>query len=144
MAGVLMAGTKRSRGGQPGNQLGLRHGGAGAVRRIRDGEEFIGLARETELQVQGELAEGGRIALLTRNATRLQTATDLYYGALLGAAEVGDLEQFTRHLKTWGWLVGSTIRAWVAVGDEERRGDDGTILDYESILEAQREHTTDR
>jgi hypothetical protein len=115
-----------------GHALSLQHGGAGAVKRIRDGEEFIGLARETEIAVQEELAQSGRLALLTRNACRLQTATDLYYGALLGAAEAGDLEQFTRHLKTWGWLAGSAIRAWAEVRHEELLRP--KTLDYDALV----------
>ena len=125
----------------PGNSISgtanLKHGGEGAVARIRDGDKFIGLARKAELAVYDELSEGGRYCLLVRNAARFQAAADLFWGALMGAAEDGNLGQFHGYVKTWGWLNGAANRAWREVREEEAGQDGGLMIDaFDAAKEA--------
>jgi len=112
-----------------------RHGGAGAVKRVRDGRELTGIARDAELAVYDELETEGRYALVIRNAARLQACADLYWNAVSKAASDGDLDGLDRYIKRYGWLAGVSLRAWAQVAQETPR-DDG-VLDYEAILAAQ-------
>ena len=128
----------RKRGGKPGNQnANVIHGGAGAVRRIREGKPFVGLAAEAEKAVYGELEMEGRYALVIRNAVRLQAAADLYWNAVVTAAQDRSLEALDRYIKCFGWLAGCALRAW-ATAKKERPAGGGGVLDYEAVLAAKR------
>jgi hypothetical protein len=61
-----------------GNQAALKHGGAGAVKALQLGLPFEGLAEQVEQVVYDELETQGRIAMVRKNAVRLQTASELY------------------------------------------------------------------
>ena len=117
-------------GGPVDNKHRLTHGGAGAVERMRQGQPFPAdsLARQAELEVYDELETSGRYALTVRNAARLQACCDLYWAAVSKAAEDGDLEALDRYVKRFGWLAGSSLRAWAQVRSEEVEGDDSAVI----------------
>ena len=75
--------------------------------------------------------------MLRQEAIRLKTACNLFWGALCAAADKGDVEALDRYVKRYGWLAGSTIRAWIAVGQAER--DAGHPADLGDALEAAKE-----
>jgi hypothetical protein len=104
-----------------GNQNNLKHGGAAAMERLRDGQPFAGLAREEELNVQAQLSITGSSALVTENAVRLQTATNLYWNAVCAATESGDLQALDRYIARYGWLASCALRAWAQVNTENKR-----------------------
>jgi hypothetical protein len=111
----------------PGRQAALRgnlrgevHGGAAAYQAVQRGEPFTGLALQAEQAISEELELGGRLAVVERNARRLQAAADLYWAAFLGACDAGDLPRVDSYVKRYGWLAGAALRAWREVREEER------------------------
>jgi len=125
------------------NQHAVKHGGAGAVKRIQEGKPLIGLAAEVEREVMADLATAGREELVIEAATRLHTCMRLYWGAVQTAADAGDLEGLDRYCKRFGWLATSALRAWREVREEARAAGTDKALDYEAILAAQRERSGD-
>ena len=119
-----------------GNQAGVKHGGAVTVDAIRTGQPFTGLAAEAEREVTADLEQQGRGAMVLELATRLHTATRLYFAALQAAVDRGDLDALDRYGQRFGWLAGASLRAWEQVRREAPDGPDA--LDYEALLEAQR------
>jgi hypothetical protein len=118
-AGNEMA--KSSTSFEKGNQANLRHGGEGAIRRVAENKEFIGLAREEQWAVEGEFQDAGQAALVRKNAMRLQTGLNLYWNAVEKAAADGDLAAFDRYIARYGWLSGVTLRAWAQVAQDEQK-----------------------
>jgi hypothetical protein len=116
-----------------GNRIAVKHGGAGAVKRVQDGKPLVGIAREAELAVYDELDAEGRYTLVVRNAARLQACADLYWNAVSKAATHGDLEALDRYVKRYGWLAGVSLRAWAQVKAETP--DNTGALDYERIVQ---------
>jgi hypothetical protein len=112
------------------------HGGEGATRRIREGKELIGIARQAELDVYAELEIDGRQAIVRRNAARLQAATDLFWNAVQKAAQDNDLDRLDHYVSRFGWLAGASLRAWAQVKIEEERP--GTPVDVQAVLTAVR------
>ena len=114
----------------------LKHGGAAAVVRIRHGEDFEGPARDKLATVEEELETTGVNAIIERNATRLQAATDLYFDALAAAAQAGDVPKVASHVKTFGWLASKTLLAWKEVKQARKQQAapalDAVLKDYES------------
>ncbi len=111
----------------PGNPV---HGGRGAIKRIAQGKELVGLAAEAQKEVQARVADHGVDGELRRNAERWQAAADCYFNALMAALQQGDIEQATGLLAKWGWSTNSVIRAWSIVKQSEKRHDDtGKIID---------------
>ena len=88
----------------------FKHGGAMARRQLTTGEDFTGLAREVEKSIQADYDTRGPLELLRRDAVRLQTASELYWSALMGAAENGEIQKFESYMKTYGWLVAAAAR----------------------------------
>lgn len=112
------------------NQNAVKHGGAGALRRIAEGKDLIGLAATAQAEVQARVAEHGVDGELRRNAERWQAATDLYYNALMAALQSGDVERATGLLAKWGWGTNSAIRAWTVVKQSEKTKDNtGKVID---------------
>lgn len=112
------------------NQNAIKHGGAGALRRIAEGKELIGLAATAQAEVQVRVAEHGVDGELRRNAERWQAATDLYYNALMAALQGGDVDRATGLLAKWGWGTNSAIRAWNVVKQSEKTKDNtGIVID---------------
>ena len=116
--------------GTNGNQNAVKHGGAGALRRIAEGRELAGLAATAQGEVRARVAEHGVDGELRRNAERWQAATDLYYNALMAALQGGDVERATGLLAKWGWGTNSAIRAWTVVKQSEKTKDNtGKVID---------------
>jgi hypothetical protein len=103
------------------NQANVKHGGEGAIKRIAEGKEFIGLAAEEQKAVETEFQGAGQSALVVKNAIRLQTALNLYWGAVQKAAQDGDLAAFDRYIARYGWLAGVTLRALAQVAQDEQK-----------------------
>jgi len=118
------------------NQNAVKHGGAGALRRIQANEPFVGLARIAENEVEDRLLEGGIEAELLRDAKRLQVVSDLYYGAFTKAMQDGDLTQATGYLKVWGWIHNSSIRAWEATRKAKKTDNSGEA--YKELIDLYR------
>jgi hypothetical protein len=112
------------------------HGGSGAVRRIGEGKDLVGIARQVELDVYAELETDGRQSIVRRNAARLQAATDLYWSAVEKAAQDNDLKALDHYISRFGWLAGASLRAWAQVKAEEERP--GTPVDVTTVLNAVR------
>jgi hypothetical protein len=110
----------------------LKHGGAAAVISVQKGEPLRGLAELAERDVLLELENKGALALIQRNATRLQACVDLYWNAIMKAAQEGDLKSLDHYVSRFGWLAGASLRAWAQVRQEERLReplDAGRVLD---------------
>lgn len=103
----------------PGQSGNLRHGGESAVTAIREGKTFTGLAAQAEREVIADLESSGRAALVREAAVRLHTAMRLYWGAVMSAADAGDLEKLDSYCARFGWLASSALRAWREVRAEE-------------------------
>ena len=103
-----------------GNQAGLVHGGEGALRHIREGTAFKGLAAQCEREVQADLEASGRGEMLLEIAARSHTVLRLYWGAIQNAVDKGDLDKLDTYCKRFGWLAGVAGRAWAAVREEEK------------------------
>ena len=113
---------------QTGNQTAIKHGGEGAIRRVSQGQPFIGVALDAQHEVEKRLDTEGLEAIVQENAIRLQTATDLYYSAVLKAAQDGDTAAFDRFIARYGWIAGVTLRAWAQV-KADRKGKGGRITE---------------
>jgi hypothetical protein len=103
-----------------------KHGAGAAENAITAGTDMTGLAREQELRVQAELEIDGAAAMVKRRAIRLQTVSDLYYQAILGAKDPVELD---RYVKRYGWLQASSLRAWSQVADLESKQRSQDITD---------------
>jgi len=119
-----------------GAQYALQHGGAGALNSIENKQEFIGLAKRTQDEVQARLDLTGIEGEIVRDAERLQVVSDLYYNAFIKAIESGDHEKAGAVLSKWGWIHNSTIRAW-ELARKLKRSDDPTEIN--KIIEQYRE-----
>lgn len=117
-----------------GSQGHLVHGGAGALSRIRDGKEFIGLAAQEEKQVQAEIDAEGVLPVIAKGARRLETAARLYWNAVQAASERGDLDALTAFIKVFGWLQASAIRSLSAVREAQKDGDPGGDAEHRAII----------
>jgi hypothetical protein len=115
------------------NQNAVKHGGAGAIKRLTTGKSFIGIARDAEIQVQNEYKIDGPGALELRDAQRLQAAADLYWNAVSKAAENGDLQAIDKYIQRYGWLASLALRAWTEIRklekSENRRDLSTTIIE---------------
>jgi len=115
----------------------LKHGGAGAVHAIQQGKPFTGLAAAAEADVYQELAEDGPYSLVEKNAVRLQAACDLYWAAITKAAEDRDLNALDRYISRFGWLAGTSLRAWAQVRQDEKDKDNISAGDVLAAIREQ-------
>jgi hypothetical protein len=111
------------------NQTALKHGGDGAVKRISEGKPFIGLAEDERLAVEAQYKDGGQLPFMEANAIRCQAALNLFWNAVLKAAQDGDLLAFDRYIARYGWLAGVTMRAWADVGKEAKTKGKKNVID---------------
>lgn len=111
------------------NQHAFKHGGGAAIARIREGQPFTGLAQEEEQRVLTEYEVEGRLEIEKQTAIRLQTAQNLYWSAILKAAQNGDIDSLDRYVSRFGWLAGVTLRAWDQVGKSEKKQNKKSIID---------------
>jgi hypothetical protein len=105
-----------------GNLYAEKHGGEAAIERIRKGEPFSGLAHNEELHIRDQLENVGRSEVVLENAVRLQTAANLYWDAIMKAAEDNDLSKLDRYMARYGWLAGAALRAWAQVKSDSKHG----------------------
>lgn len=118
------------------NQNAVKHGGAGALRRIQANEPFAGLARIAQGEVEGRLLDAGVEGELMRDAVRLQVVSDLYYEAFAKAMQDQDFPLATTYLKVWGWVHNSAIRAWEATR-KHKKPDNGEE-EYKKLIDLYR------
>lgn len=97
------------------NQNAVKHGGRAAIERLKDGKPFTGLAKAAQDDVLSRLDLDGPEGELTRDAVRLQAASDMYWPVFVKMIEEGNHEKATEYLAKLGWLTNSAIRAWQAV-----------------------------
>lgn len=97
------------------NQNAVKHGGRAAIERLQDGKPFTGLAKAAQDDVLDRLGLDGPEGELTRDAVRLQAASDMYWPVFVKMIEEGNHEKATEYLAKLGWLTNSAIRAWQAV-----------------------------
>jgi hypothetical protein len=114
---------------EQGNQSALKHGGAGATKALEKGQPFQGKAAEAEAMVRADLEAEGRAALLERTAIRAQTAMELYWQAVVSAADKGDTEKLDGFISRFGWLVGVSMRAWEQVRKDNPGKDRRNVID---------------
>ncbi len=100
------------------NQNAVKHGGAGAIKRLTTGQPFIGMAHDAE--VQEEYKTDGPGAPELRDAQRLQAAAELYWNAVSKAAEAGDLQAIDKYIQRYGWLASLALRAWTEIRKREK------------------------
>ena len=125
---------------KPNNTKALKHGGEPALVDIKTGKTLRGPARDAELAVYDELSNDGRYSLVVRNASRLQAACDLFWSALVGAAERQDMQALDRYVARFGWLAGASLRAWAQVKQDQQDLPDA--LDYEQVLRSENEYSS--
>lgn len=113
------------------NQNAVMFGGEGAVRRISEGKPFLGLAADEQKAVEADLQANGQSEIVKGDAIRLQTATNLYWNAVMKAAQDGDIAALDRYVARYGWLSGVTLRAWqqVAVNDKAAAHAGPSVID---------------
>jgi hypothetical protein len=115
---------------------GTIHGGAGALKAVREGKSFSGLAHIAQGEVEARLNMEGIEGELARDAKRLQVVSDLYFDAFAKAMQDGDHEKATSMLKVWGWVHNSAIRAWELVRKIKPKND---ISGFEQVIKEYRE-----
>ena len=122
-------------------QNALKYGGEGAVKRISTGKPLIGIAAEEEKAVTAELAERGVSDIVRADAVKLQAAANLYWNAVMKAAQDGDINALDRYVARFGWIQGVTLRAWMQVrSDEKDKAKGGVpIVDVIAAMDAARE-----
>jgi|GEM_PF-3256162 len=132
---------KRKPGGKPGVQNALKYGGEGAIRRISEGKPLLGIAAEEEKAVTAELADKGVSDIVRADAVKLQAAANLYWNAVMAAAQAGDITALDRYVARFGWLQGVTLRAWMQVRNDEKDKAKGgvPIVDVLAAMDAARE-----
>ena len=123
---------------QQDNTNALKHGGSAARSALSKNEEFTGIAREAEQNVREELqAHDGRLSVVTRAVARLQATADLYWNALVDAGEQGDAKRLASYAKSFGWIQSKALSALQQLREEQESA--GTALDYEAIIQAERD-----
>jgi hypothetical protein len=109
-------------------------GGEGGVKRLATGAPFVGLAAESQREVEAELATDGRAAIVQRAAIRLEAVARLFYNAVLSATEQEDFTKLAQYAQRYGWLQARALGAWAQVKQEVKDGDKGTSA--HEVLEA--------
>lgn len=132
---------KKRPGGQPGMQNALKYGGEGAIKRISEGKPLLGIAAEEEKAVTAELADKGVSDIVRADAVKLQAAANLYWNAVMKAAQDGDITALDRYVARFGWLQGVTLRAWMQVRNDEKDAAKGqtSLVDVLAAMDAARE-----
>jgi hypothetical protein len=105
------------------------HGGASARDKLSTGREFTGLARIAQDDVEARLDAGGIEGEIERDSVRTQTVADLYYQAVISAAEAGDNEKMTGYIKVFMWVTNSAVRNWTAAAKYKKAARQGNVVD---------------
>lgn len=119
-----------------GNENGLQHGGEGAIKSLANGRPFARYARETYLKTLADMNLNeadlhGTLGLAAREVARQFTVSELFWQAMMGAAESGDIKEFERFAKRFGWISGKATKGLEAYFEIIR---DKDVVDYEDIL----------
>jgi len=122
-------------GAKQGNQSHLIHGGAAARVALTKGAEFKGVARDMEKQIQAEYDTKGPPELLKRSAIRIHTVAELYWSAILGATEEGNMAKFESYVKTYGWLASAGARLLTELIKQEGKEPHRNALDVLNSLQ---------
>lgn len=122
---------------EKGNKRSEKHGGEAATRAISRGQPFTGLAAEEEQTVTIQMEDEGPVVMAKVNAVRLQTASNLYWNALVKAIDDGNLELMDRYVARFGWLAQATQRALDQVVKYQK--DNNTKVTFQNILAAYEE-----
>jgi hypothetical protein len=109
-----------AKGAPIGSQNAVTHGGAGAIKRIANGQPLIGLALEEELRMQDKYNAEGAAPQQLQLALRLNAAANLYWDALSKAADAGDLKVVDRYVRCFGWLASKALLAWDVIGRHDK------------------------
>lgn len=91
---------------------GTIHGAAGALKRIRQGKEFVGLAKVAQDSVLDRLEVDGIEGEMMRNAVKLQVTADLYWPVYVKMLEEGDYVRATEYLAKFTYLTAKAQLAW--------------------------------
>ena len=131
----------KKNGGMKGKQNALKYGGEGAIKRISEGKPLLGIAAEEEKAVTAELADKGVSDIVRADAVKLQAAANLYWNAVMKAAQDGDINALDRYVARFGWIQGVTLRAWMQVRNDEKDKAKGgvPIVDVLAAMDAARE-----
>jgi hypothetical protein len=116
------------------NQRATVYGGAGAVKRIRQGKPFIGLAREVLSDVLAELgidleALDGVEGMLVKRAARFEATARMFDAAADSAAADGELDRWERYQQRAGWIGSKAFSALSDVRAMLAERADGVIQD---------------
>jgi hypothetical protein len=106
--------------GEKNNQNAVKHGGEGAIKRIQAQKPLIGLAAHELESVKNVLETSGPAALIKADAEKLQTVCNLFWDAVVKAAQEGDIPALDRYVARFGWLSGVTLRALAQVQQNDK------------------------
>lgn len=118
--------------GAAGNQSALIHGGEGAIVRLRQGQEFLGVALEVQRQTVADSgvdldALSGIERMLTERGLRFEAVARLFDLAALSAAESGDLDRWEKYQQRAGWIGSKSFAALLEVKKLLAARDAGTL-----------------
>lgn len=106
------------------------HGGEKGIKQLQRGEPLTDLAAEAEVGVRTELAsDAGLTGIVERDAVRLQSVADLFFAAVVKAAQDGDLANLERYSARFAWLTAAAVRAWLATNDLQKKDGRNNILE---------------
>ncbi len=108
----------------PTSQNATRHGAHGYLRRTDAGEPIPVDLYMIQNEVLADMEADGPTGIVKRQALRLSAASEMLWGHM----QTGPRE-FNARLKSWGWLVNSSIRAMrELVALQKAAGRDGLDL----------------
>ena len=122
-------------------KISVNHGGGAARAALSKGAPFTGMANARQDEVIAELENGGLESIVERNAIRLQTAADLYFDALVKAANDGNEEKIDSYVRSFGWLSGKVIVAWEAVKKNRKATQSALINVLDDYSKDSEKHT---
>ena len=109
-------------------------GGEGALKKLTDSAPLVGLAAQSQSEVEAELATDGRAAIVQRAAIRLEAVSRLFFNAILSAADKGDTKALALYAQRFAWLQSRALGAWAQVRDEEKSGRGGRRRTLDAVL----------
>ena len=90
----------------PQSQNAKKHGAYGYLNRTKDNQPLPMDLYLIQNEVLADMEADGAAGSVKKQALRLSTAAELLWKHMST-----DSEQFNKYLKSWGWLVNSSIRA---------------------------------
>jgi len=111
-----------------GNENALQHGGERAVKALSAGTSLVGMAHQLQLEVHDEIERDGLLAVMRVEAERYLAVARLFFGLVLGAESLDDVDRFARR---FGWL---SSKAWNMLERLRELEGDPNAIDYEDIV----------